>query len=178
MIPRLPRSKFGVILADPPWKYGTWRGTRGTAEKYYPTMTPEQIAAIPIVTIAEDNCALFLWVTSLFLLEVVPIIKLWGFKYKTIAFWWEKMSKTGKKPHFGMGHWTRPDLEICLLATRGRPIRTSKNTRQRIIAPIREHSRKPDEQYECIENLVPGPYIELFARGPRKGWKTWGKESK
>ena len=99
-----------------------------------------------------------------------------GFTYKTVDFTWAKLNKT--KPGFftGLGYWTRGNPEMCLLATKGKPKRISKSVPQLVVDRRREHSRKPDVMYTHIENLLDGPYIELFARQKRKGWDSWGNE--
>ena len=123
-----------------------------------------------IAQYAERDCALFLWTTDTHLPQALDLIKAWGFEYKTVAFTWAKTTKK-EKWHFGCGYWTRANPEQCWLATRGHPPRLAKNVRQLIVSPVREHSRKPDEIYERIEQLVPGPYLELFARcTPPPGW--------
>ena len=99
----------------------------------------------------------------------MDLIAAWGFVYKTVAFIWVK-------PSIGMGYWSRKQAELCLLATKGRPKRLSGGVRQVIEAPRREHSRKPDDIYERIEQLVGGPYLEMFARQFWPGWDAWGAE--
>ena len=127
---------------------------------------------------ADDDCILFLWATYPQLPTCLKVMEEWGFTYKTVAFTWVKMNKVADTPFVGMGFWTRSNAEICLLGTRGHPQRQAKNVRQVILSKIREHSRKPDEQYERIEALVDGPYLEMFARPPhREGWDVWGDES-
>jgi N6-adenosine-specific RNA methylase IME4 len=112
------------------------------------------------------------------LTAALGVIQAWGFEYKTAAFVWAKPTKNGAGWAFGNGYWTRANTEPCLLATRGRcgRLRLSRAIRQLILAPRRAHSRKPDEVYGRIEALVPGPYLELFARGRRLGWDSWGYE--
>lgn len=119
---------------------------------------------------AADNCALFMWVVDSHLDQAMALIEAWGFKYKTVAFVW------AKPPPFGMGYWTRKRAELCLLATRGKPKRLSGGVDQLIEAPRREHSRKPDEARRRIARLVPGPYLEMFAREKPDGWDVWGNE--
>lgn len=166
---------FPVILADPPWIFRTWsaRGKDRSAEKHYKMMSLDEIKAFPIP--ATNDCVLFLWCVYPSLPQALEVIKAWGFTYKTRAFTYVKLNKDGT-PFTGMGYWTRANTEICLLATRGHPKRIGKDVRELIQAPRREHSRKPDEQYERIERLVEGPYLELFARRKRKGWTCRGLE--
>jgi N6-adenosine-specific RNA methylase IME4 len=113
----------------------------------------------------------------------LELIRAWGFEYKTCAFSWMKahagqieMFRDDFDALMGMGYWTRANNEVCLLATRGKPKRLNADVRQGIIAPRREHSRKPDGIHERIERLVAGPYVELFARATRPGWDAWGNE--
>ncbi len=168
-------KKYGAILIDPPWRFETYsgKGKGRSAERHYECMSYESILALDIP--AAKDCVLFLWVTDPYLEKAIEVIRAWGFKYKTVAFTWIKTNKGGE-PWTGMGYWTRANPEQCLLATRGHPSRVSKNVGQLIIAPRREHSRKPDEIYERIERLVVGPYMELFARQRRDGWDAMGHE--
>lgn len=178
-------KKFSIILADPPWQYKAWKGDKGsrTAESYYETMTMDQIKKLKVKKIAAENCALFLWTTAPFLYVGDEVMEAWGFTYKTIAFHWTKVTKNSTpyeddKPSFGMGHYTRGNLELCLLGMKGSLPRFAKNVRQEIRTPIEHHSKKPDEQYERIEALFGDiPRIELFARQKWPGWHVWGKEA-
>ena len=109
------------------------------------------------------------------------MIEAWGFTYKTCGFCWNKgntlpLFPDDFKDKMGLGYWTRANSEVCLLATRGKPKRLNADVRQIIQAPLREHSRKPDEVYSKIERLVDGPYLELFARQQWPGWDVWGNE--
>jgi N6-adenosine-specific RNA methylase IME4 len=173
---------YGVILADPPWRYRVWSGnhSRRTAESFYPTMSCEELCALrtPIDQWAAKDCALFLWVTAPCLITKAPrVIEAWGFIPKTIGFTWVKVNKKSGNPFTGMGHYTRANAELCLLATRGKPRVKDHSINQVIVAPPREHSRKPDEQYPWIMRLFEGPYLELFARACWPGWKVWGLEA-
>lgn len=171
----LPRGRFGAILADPPWTFKTWSPKgRGRAPKY-PTMSVEQIGALRVQEIAADDCVLFLWMSWPMLYDAIHVINAWGFKYKTCAFCWAKRDPRGWL-FAGTGYWTRANSEACLLATRGKPKRLHADVPQIILEDRREHSRKPDRIYERIERLVPGPYLELFARTHRRGWSAWGDE--
>lgn len=176
---RRKRNLFPVILADPSWDFKTWsdRGKDRSAENHYKVSKLDIIKAYKVP--AADDCVLFLWCVYPLLPEALEVIKAWGFTYKTRAFTYVKLNKNGK-PFTGMGYWTRANSEICLLATKGHPKRINKDVHELIQAPRREHSRKPDEQYERIERLVKGPYIELFARDwgqlGRKHWTFEGFE--
>lgn len=174
-------DKYRVILADPPWKYGTWtkKGTGRTSETHYDSISTKDLANIwgPSITQVRRsrNCALFLWTTSPLLIDALHVMANWGFMYRTIAFTWVKTTKNGKG-HFGMGGYTRPGSEICLLGINGSMKVKSHSIRQVIQEPVREHSRKPD-LYERIEALFDGPYLELFARQKKEGWDSWGNET-
>lgn len=169
--------KYGAILADPPWAFRTFnkkmtiphRGHKGAAAYYYSTMSFDAMAVMPVIQRASTDCALFMWVVDSHFEEALRLGAAWGFTFKTCAFVWSK----GK---IGMGYWTRKQTEQCWLFTRGKPSRIGKGVRQLIEAPRREHSRKPDEQYERIEALVRGPYLEIFARQTHVGWDAWGDE--
>jgi N6-adenosine-specific RNA methylase IME4 len=170
----LPPGPFGVILADPPWNFRTFDRKKSvpsrTSVDPYATMTIPQLSELPVGDVAAKDCVLFLWTVSYLQDEATEVARAWGFKPKSLAFVWQKGS-------IGMGYWTRQQVEICKLYTRGKPRRLSRSVRQLIIAPRREHSRKPDEQYERIEALAGGPYLELFARQQRPGWSAWGNQT-
>lgn len=177
----LPRAgQYGCILADPPWAFKTFGGKTGTphrgAHDHYGTVATVALGDLPVKSIAAKDCALFMWVVDSHLEESMVLGKAWGFEFKTVAFVWQKMMPSGR-PAVGMGYWTRKQAEVCLLFVKGKPRRLDKGVRQTINAPRREHSRKPEAQYERIERLVGGPYVELFARqSPRPTWDAWGNE--
>ena len=144
-------------------------------------MTTEDICKLSIADKAADNCTLFLWAVWPRMPDAFRVIEAWGFEYKTCAFCWVKgralpLFPEDFKDRMGLGYWTRANSEVCLLGTRGKPKRKRADVRQVIQAPLREHSRKPDEQYERIEALVDGPYLEMFARQRWPGWDSWGNE--
>lgn len=191
-IAEIPRGKYGVIYADPPWQFQAWAGARLSGDRrpcdqttpHYQTMTMDDIAALPVADLAIENSLLLLWISWPILKDAMRIIDDWGFKYKTCGFCWIKANATQIDmfleeitPRMNLGYWTRANSEVCLLATRGKPKRRSADVRQAIIAPGREHSRKPDGMHERIERLVAGPYIELFARQTRPGWDCFGNET-
>lgn len=183
----LPRNHYGAILADPPWSFEVWSKDTGngrSAESHYSTMTMRQIARLPVDELAAKDCVLFMWACWPSIADALRIIEAWGFTYKTCGFDWMKADNT--QPHFfqddvpaqvGMGYWTRANTEPCLLAVRGKPKRLNADVRMGIIAPRREHSRKPDGVHQRVERLVAGPYLELFARAPRSGWDVWGNQT-
>tara|TARA_R110002020_G_scaffold474946_2_gene708021 strand:- start:179 stop:781 length:603 start_codon:yes stop_codon:yes gene_type:complete len=172
-------SKFNIIYADPPWTFKTWskRGKTRSAENHYECLTLPQIHSLPVVDLAAEDCALFLWATDPLLPQAIDLIGKWGFNYKTIAFNWVKLNKNSKSFFTGMGYWTRANAELCLLGTRGKPSRQSASVKRLVIAPRRQHSRKPEEVADRIVDLMGDlPRIELFARAPRPGWAVWGNE--
>jgi N6-adenosine-specific RNA methylase IME4 len=172
---------YDVILADPPWRFRVWNRDTGlgrSAESHYPTMTIDELCALPVGSLAADNCALFLWCCWPSIFEYVPpLLDAWGFEYKTTGFVWTKAKKSGFGFHFGMGYYTRANTEPCLLAIRGIMPVQDRGVSEVIYSPIRAHSQKPDEQYAKIEALYPGRrYVELFARRPWPGWDRWGNQ--
>lgn len=165
----LPDGKHHVIVIDPPWRYDTRaenRDVRGTVD--YPDMSIEEICALPIAKLAEDDCILWLWTTNAFMRDAYRCLDAWGFAEKTILTW--------DKEKIGVGHWLRNVTEHCIVAVRGRPTVQLTNQSTIIRAPRREHSRKPDEFYALVEGLCPGSKVEVFARQERKGWNAWGAE--
>lgn len=171
-------KKYGIIYADPPWKYAQKR-LSGAAEHHYPTMSIEELCALPVSDLAAEDSALFLWATFPQLPEALRLVKAWGFTYKTAAFVWLKLNKKSYTWFYGLGFWTRGNAEICLLATRGHPKRKSAGIHQFIISPIEQHSKKPEITREKIVALMGDiPRIELFARQETAGWDTWGNETK
>lgn len=140
-------------------------------------MNIEDIQRLPVKEIAADDCILFMWVTFPTLQEAFSVIEAWGFTYKTVAFAWVKQNKRSPSLFWGMGHWTRANVELCLLATKGTPKRQSAAVHQIVLSPIEEHSKKPDVVREKIIELAGDlPRIELFARQTVDGWDTWGNE--
>ena len=171
-------SRFRVLLCDPPWKFKVFsqKGLGKSAENHYATMEYRDIAKLVASVEVANDCVLFLWVTDPMLERGLDLINDLGFKYKTVAFTWVKETKNGKE-HMGTGYYTRANPEMCLLATKGKPLpRKSKSVRQLMVSEVREHSRKPDETYARIEELFDGPYLEIFARTHRSGWAAIGNE--
>lgn len=137
----------------------------------------DDIRNLPVRELADKNCILFMWVTFPTLREAFSVIDAWGFTYKTVAFAWVKQNKKTSSLFWGMGYWTRANVELCLLATKGSPKRHSANVHQVVFAPIAEHSKKPDIIREKIVELAGDlPRIELFARQSPTGWDVWGNE--
>jgi N6-adenosine-specific RNA methylase IME4 len=176
---------YRVIYADPPWSFATYsrKGKGRSPDAHYDCMDLDAIKRLPVAGWAHPDAVLLLWATDPLLDRALEVIEAWGFAYKTVGFYWAKLNKgttaiASEADFFtGLGFWTRANPEPCLLATRGRPRRRSGGVRKLVVAPRREHSRKPDEMYERIETLIEGPYLELFARGSRPGWDAWGLET-
>ena len=176
-------KKYQIIYADPPWRFGNSvyqdnnRDNRHLHEQYQ-TMTIEQLKELPLANISTDDCALFLWTTDFHLPFCFDLFKEWGFKYRTIAFVWKKVTKNGKTCA-NLGAWTMKNTEICLLATKGNMFnkRQVKNIFQLVEAERTKHSKKPQEVRSSIEMLF-GELnrIELFAREKHEGWDVWGNE--
>ena len=172
-------KKYNVIYADPPWTFKTFsnKGKDRSPEKHYNVMNFKDICNLPVNKIANDNSVLLMWVIDPLLDKAFEVINAWGFKYKTVGFTWAKTNRKSEGYFTGLGYWTRGNPEMCLLATKGKPKRISKSVPQLVVEQRREHSRKPDIVYNHIENLLEGPYIELFARTQRNGWDSWGNQT-
>ncbi len=173
-------KKYNIIYADPPWSYSDTQKSGGTAffgaSVRYNTMKNIDIANLPIKELCEKDCVLFLWATSPLLSEAMETIKSWGFKYKTIAFCWSKKTKN-KKNVSNIGRWTMGNIEICLLAVKGKPKRIAKNIKQLVEAERKKHSQKPDEVRNRIVQLMGDlPRLEMFARQRTEGWDVFGNE--
>ncbi len=166
----MPAGPFRVIVADPPWQYdvraedATHRGRTP-----YPTMSTEEIAALPVGALAHDDAVLWLWTTNAHLESAFGIVREWGFAPKTVLTW--------AKDRMGTGDWLRGQTEHCLMGVRGRAVVNLTNQTTLLRGPLREHSRKPDEFYVMVERLCPGSKVELFARESRPGWQRWGAEA-
>lgn len=185
---------YRVILADPPWSYRAFKpGTktqhphngegdrrrrlvRAPVAVRYDVLAPDDLHALPVAAMAEKNAALFMWATMPCLPEALALIEAWGFTYRTVAFTWVKTTRAGGYIK-GLGHYTMPNAELCLLGIHGSMRRKAADVSQLIGTARREHSRKPDEQYERIMRLFDGPYLELFARQQWPGWDVWGNQA-
>lgn len=166
-------TQYGAIYADPPWAFKAYSGPRvpqRAAKQHYGVVAHPELVAMSPASVAAPDCALFMWVIDSHLDQAMALIDAWGFRYKTVAFVWNKH-------RIGLGYWTRKQAELCLLATRGHPKRLDAGVPQMIREPRREHSRKPDEARKRIERLVAGPYLEMFARNTAPGWDSWGNET-
>jgi N6-adenosine-specific RNA methylase IME4 len=164
---------YGLILADPPWSFKTYseKGKGRSAEAHYDCLSLPEIKALPVKDLSAGDSVLLLWTTDPFLRLSFEVIDSWGFTFKTVGFYWVKTPCEW----FGTGYWTRANPEQCLLATRGSPRRLHSDIPKLILAPRREHSRKPDI-YGRVERLCSGPYLELFARQRWPGWDVIGDE--
>lgn len=176
------KQKFSTILADPPWQFSNRTGKMSPEHKRlqrYRTMTFQQIEELPVDKIVEDTAHLYLWVPNALLAEGLQVMKRWGFTYKTNIIWY-KVRQDGGPDRRGVGFYFRNVTEMILFGVRGQNARTLRPGRTQpniIVSRKREHSRKPDEQYEIIEACSWGPFLELFARGSREGWTTWGNQA-
>lgn len=175
-------NKFATVLADPPWQFQNRTGKMAPEHKRlsrYPTMTLQEIKDLPVEAIVKDTAHLYLWVPNALLPDGLQVMEHWGFTYKSNLIWY-KIRKDGGPDRRGVGFYFRNVTEIILFGVRGKNARTLQpgRSQENIISTMkREHSRKPDEQYNLIESCSPGPYIELFARGPREKWFVWGNQS-
>ena len=174
--------KFATVLADPPWQFQNRTGKMAPEHKRllrYPTLTLQQIQELPVEAIVQDTAHLYLWVPNALLIEGIQVLKSWGFTYKTNLIWY-KIRKDGGPDRRGVGFYFRNVTEMLLFGVRGKNGRTlapGRSQENMISSRKREHSRKPDEQYPLIESCSWGPRIELFARGPRAGWFSWGNQA-
>lgn len=178
----LEEKKFGTILADPPWRFVNRTGKVAPEHRRlsrYDTLTVAEIAAIPVVEHMADVAHCYLWVPNALLPDGLSVLKAWGFDYKTNLIW-HKIRKDGGSDGRGVGFYFRNVTEMILFGVRGKKARTLDPGRRQVnlfSSRKREHSRKPDELYEIIENCSRGPYIELFSRGVRDNWTVWGDQA-
>jgi N6-adenosine-specific RNA methylase IME4 len=189
----LTHRGYGSITIDAPQRFKSYTAlqaanwnSRRDVEKHYECLTIEEIASLPIKDLAHPGgCHLWLWITGPNLHRARELIEAWGFRYSAIGFVWVKLRRGLKQTplffserdlHVGLGLTTRHNVELCLLARRGNARRNAKDVREVILAPVREHSRKPDEFFARVERYSSGPFLELFARERRSGWDAWGDE--
>ncbi len=176
------KRRFSTVLADPPWQFQNRTGKMAPEHKRlsrYPTMSLQEIKDLPVEAIVKDTAHLYLWVPNALLADGLQVMEHWGFTYKTNLIWY-KIRKDGGPDRRGVGFYFRNVTEMILFGVRGKNARTLQPARSQeniICTQKREHSRKPDEQYDLIESCSPAPFIELFARGPRKGWFGWGNQA-
>lgn len=172
---------FQTVLADPPWRFANRTGKVAPEHKRldrYGTMELDEIKALPVSDVTAKNAHLYLWVPNALLPEGIEVMKAWGFRYVSNVVW-AKRRKDGGPDGRGVGFYFRNVTEPILFGVRGsmRTLAPARSTVNMIETRKREHSRKPDEQYDLIESCSPGPYLELFARYAREGWSAWGNES-
>jgi N6-adenosine-specific RNA methylase IME4 len=178
----LKGKKFKTVLADPPWQFQNRTGKMAPEHKRlnrYPTMKLEEIMALPVSKVLDETAHLYLWVPNALLAEGLKVMEAWGFTYKTNIIWY-KVRKDGGPDRRGVGFYFRNVTEMLLFGVKGKNARTLQPGRSQeniIVSRKREHSRKPDEQYKLIESCSRGPYLEIFARGPREGWTVWGNQA-
>lgn len=179
---QLAGLKFRTILADPPWQFQNRTGKVAPEHKRltrYDTLDLQDIKDLPVSSMCAETAHLYLWVPNALLPEGLAVMDAWGFKYKSNLVW-HKIRKDGGSDGRGVGFYFRNVTEILLFGVRGRNARTLDPGRTQVnylSSRKREHSRKPDEQYGIIEACSPGPYLEMFARGEREKWKTWGNQA-
>lgn len=172
---------FSTILADPPWRFSNRTGKMAPEHRRlcrYETMEMEEIYSLPVSRISSARAHLYLWVPNALLYEGLQTMRKWGFVYKTNLIW-HKIRKDGGSDGRGGGFYFRNVTELVLFGITGSMRTLSPGRRQVNLLGTRkrEHSRKPDELYDIIEACSPGPYLELFARHPREGWRQWGNEA-
>ncbi len=175
-------QRFRTVLADPPWQFQNKTGKVAPEHKRlarYETMSLVDICELPVSQIILAPAHLYLWVPNALLPEGLQVMKAWGFEYKSNIVW-HKVRKDGGPDGRGVGFYFRNTTEMLLFGVRGKNARTLQAGRRQvniIRSMKREHSRKPDEQYEIIQGCSSGPFIELFGRGSRPGWTTWGNQA-
>ena len=175
-------ARFGTVLADPPWRFTNRTGKVAPEHKRlarYPTLTLDEICAIPVAASLAATAHCYLWVPNALLPDGLRVLAAWGFEYKSNIIW-HKVRKDGGSDGRGVGFYFRNVTEVLLFGTRGRNARTLPPGRRQVNmlqSRKREHSRKPDEQYELIQSCSGGPYLEMFGRGLRDGWAVWGNQA-
>ena len=176
------KRRFRTVLADPPWQFTNKTGKVAPEHRRlsrYGTMKLDEISALPVSEIVAPTSHLYLWCPNAMLPDGLAVMRAWGFTYKSNIVW-HKIRKDGGSDGRGVGFYFRNVTELILFGVRGKNARTLAPGRRQVnllATRKREHSRKPDEQYEIIEACSPGPFVELFGRGSRKGWKTWGDQA-
>jgi N6-adenosine-specific RNA methylase IME4 len=180
-IQEIQDKEYGTILADPPWRFLNRTGKVAPEHKRlsrYETLSLDEIKEIPVHLVSKSKSHLYLWVPNALLKEGLEVMEAWGFKYKTNIIW-HKIRKDGGPDGRGVGFYFRNTTEIILFGTRGSMRTLSPGRTQVNIIKTRkqEHSRKPAELYDIIEQCSSGPYIELFARGSRKNWDVFGNQA-
>lgn len=160
---------YSTITADPPWESMHQRSTyhRGKPERHYGTVSTNFICDLPVADLAMPDSHLWLWGVNRVMEDAYRVVRAWGFTPMSLLTWC--------KPGPGMGYYLRSNTEHAILATRGRPlVPASPPTSSWFQWPRSSHSAKPAAFYDLVEQVSPGPYVELFAREPRLGWDHWG----
>lgn len=162
-------EKFSTIYADPPWQYGN-QATRASTDNHYATMSIDDLMDMgeQVKELAERDAHLWLWTTTSFLPDAIPLMAAWGFIYKTNMVW--------IKPQMGIGNYLRVSHEHLLLGVRGSLTTNANDQMSWIQAGRTEHSAKPAEFRRMVERLSPGPYLEMFGRQQIDGWKVFGNQ--
>lgn len=174
--------RFATVLADPPWRFINRTGKVAPEHRRlsrYETMTTDDIASLAVPKVVADTAHLYLWVPNALLPDGLRVLQAWGFQYKSNIVW-HKLRKDGGSDGRGVGFYFRNVTEVVLFGTRGKSARTLAPARSQVNyigTRKREHSRKPDELYPIVEACSPGPRLELFARGTRRGWVSWGNQA-
>ena len=190
LIENWPTKKYSIIYADPPWSYyndmtvdrsQNKTGSGSMTHPSYPVMSSADIKAIPVSSIAEEDCILFMWTTDYHLQKAIEVISAWGFEYKTIGFAWQKQNKDGSPVCFMGAYTMKSGIELCLLATKGKnanKLVINHKVQSLIMSKREQHSKKPDDARNRIIDLVGNDTskIELFARQRVDGWDAWGNE--
>lgn len=170
-------KKYKIIYADPPWSYNDkMSGHSFSLDHEYETQSKDWIKNLNVELIADKNCVLFMWAVSPLLPEAFEVMKAWGFKYKTLGFCWVKQYKCGKVVK-NLGRYTMGGVELCLIGTKGHPVRQAKNISQVHFDIRTKHSKKPEAiRQKIVQVFGDIPRIELFAREKTEGWDVWGNE--
>jgi len=178
----LGSQKFATVMADPPWRFTNRTGKVAPEHKRlarYPTMELQDICDLPVGDHLEDTGHCYLWVPNAMLPDGLKVLSAWGFQYKSNIIW-HKIRKDGGSDGRGVGFYFRNVTEVLLFGVRGKNARTLAPGRRQVNlfgTRKREHSRKPDEQYDIIESCSWGPFLELFGRGRRENWTVWGNQA-
>lgn len=175
----LEPHSYGLILSDPPWRFATRSDANQvkSAANHYELMDRSALFALPVWKLAAPHCAHVMWATQAQLPLALDLLQHWGFDYRSCGAW-AKRSKTDESWAFGTGYWLRSAAEVFLVGAIGNPAIRSHSERNLIVAPVREHSRKPDEMHAMLERMFPATRkLEMFARQSRPGWDCWGNEA-
>jgi N6-adenosine-specific RNA methylase IME4 len=178
----LAGKRFATVLADPPWRFTNRTGKVAPEHRRlsrYPTLTLDEICALPVAEHLAPTAHCYLWVPNALLPDGLAVLAAWGFAYKANLVW-HKVRRDGGSDGRGVGFYFRNVTELLLFGTRGPAARTLAPGRRQvnlIASRKREHSRKPDEQYPLIQACSPGPFLELFGRGLRRDWTVWGNQA-